>query len=313
MPKAAAADTDPLVASVRAFNRFYTRQLGVLDESVLASGLSLTEMRVLYELAHRDGATATELGRDLGLDAGYLSRLLSKFEARRWLKRSPAPGDARQSLLVLTPSGRKAFAPIEKAAREQIATWLEALPPPQRDRLVKSMETVQRLLGGLPEAKVAYVLRDLRPGDLGWIVHRQSLLYHQEYGWDETFDALVAEIAGGFVKRFDAKRERCWVAEREGEVVGSAFLVRASDRVAKLRLLYVESSARGLEPFSVRRNRGFPNQSGSDSSCMLVEGGQHAWRSLTPMTCASASPRRSRRARAAARSQNVSISRLPRS
>jgi DNA-binding MarR family transcriptional regulator/GNAT superfamily N-acetyltransferase len=246
MPKAAAADTDPLVASVRAFNRFYTRQLGVLDESVLASGLSLTEMRVLYELAHRDGATATELGRDLGLDAGYLSRLLSKFEARRWLKRSPAPGDARQSLLVLTPSGRKAFAPIEKAAREQISTWLEALPPPQRDRLVKSMETVQRLLGGLPEAKVAYVLRDLRPGDLGWIVHRQSLLYHQEYGWDETFDALVAEIAGGFVKRFDAKRERCWVAEREGEVVGSAFLVRASDRVAKLRLLYVESSARGL-------------------------------------------------------------------
>jgi len=246
MPKVAAADADGLVASVRAFNRFYTRQLGVLDESVLASGLSLTKMRVLYELAHRDGATATGLGRDLGLDAGYLSRLLSKFEARRWLKRSPAPGDARQSLLVLTPSGRKAFAPIEKAACEQIATWLEALPPPQRDRLVKSMETVQRLLGGLPEAKVAYVLRDLRPGDLGWIVHRQSLLYHQEYGWDETFDALVAEIAGGFVKRFDAKRERCWVAEREGEVVGSAFLVRASDRVAKLRLLYVESSARGL-------------------------------------------------------------------
>lgn len=246
MPKVAAADADGLVASVRAFNRFYTRQLGVLDESVLASGLSLTEMRVLYELAHRDGATATGLGRDLGLDAGYLSRLLSKFEARRWLKRSPAPGDARQSLLVLTPSGRKAFAPIEKAACEQIATWLEALPPPQRDRLVKSMETVQRLLGGLPEAKVAYVLRDLRPGDLGWIVHRQSLLYHQEYGWDETFDALVAEIAGGFVKRFDAKRERCWVAEREGEVVGSAFLVRASDRVATLRLLYVESSARGL-------------------------------------------------------------------
>ena len=246
MPKVAAADADGLVASVRAFNRFYTRQLGVLDESVLASGLSLTEMRVLYELAHRDGATATGLGRDLGLDAGYLSRLLSKFEARRWLKRSPAPGDARQSLLVLTPSGRKAFAPIEKAACEQIATWLEALPPPQRDRLVKSMESVQRLLGGLPEAKVPYVLRDLRPGDLGWIVHRQGLLYHLEYGWDETFDALVAEIAGGFVKRFDAKRERCWVAEREGEVVGSAFLVRASDRVAKLRLLYVESSARGL-------------------------------------------------------------------
>jgi DNA-binding MarR family transcriptional regulator/GNAT superfamily N-acetyltransferase len=248
MPKAAAAgtDADGLVASVRAFNRFYTRQLGVLDESVLASGLSLTEMRVLYELAHRDGATATGLGRDLGLDAGYLSRLLSKLEARRWLRRSPAPADARQSLLVLTPSGRKAFAPIEKAAREQIAAWLEALPPPQRDRLVRSMETVQRLLGGLPEPKVPYVLRDLRPGDLGWIVHRQGLLYHQEHGWDETFDGLLAEIAGGFVRSFDAKRERCWVAEREGEVVGSVFLVRASDKVAKLRMLYVEPSARGL-------------------------------------------------------------------
>jgi DNA-binding MarR family transcriptional regulator/GNAT superfamily N-acetyltransferase len=246
MPKTAATDAEGMVASVRAFNRFYTRQLGVLDESVLASGLSLTEMRVLYELAHRDGATATGLGRDLGLDAGYLSRLLSKFEARRWLRRSPAPGDARQSLLVLTPSGRKAFAPIEKAAREQIATWLEALPPPQRDRLVKSMQTVQRLLGGLPEPKVPYVLRDLRPGDLGWIVHRQGLLYHQEYGWDETFDGLLAEIAGAFVKSFDAKRERCWVAEREGEVVGSVFLVRASGKVAKLRMLYVESSARGL-------------------------------------------------------------------
>jgi DNA-binding MarR family transcriptional regulator/GNAT superfamily N-acetyltransferase len=246
MPETAAADADGLVASVRAFNRFYTRQLGLLDESVLASGLSLTEMRVLYELAHRDGATATGLGRDLGLDAGYLSRLLSKLEARRWLRRSPAPADARQSLLVLTPSGRKAFAPIEKAAREQIATWLEALPPPQRDRLVKSMQTVQRLLGGLPEPKVPYVLRDLRPGDLGWIVHRQGQLYHQEHGWDETFDGLLAEIAGAFVKSFDAKRERCWVAEREGEVVGSVFLVRASGKVAKLRMLYVEPSARGL-------------------------------------------------------------------
>jgi DNA-binding MarR family transcriptional regulator/GNAT superfamily N-acetyltransferase len=246
MPKAAAAEVNALVASVRAFNRFYTRRLGVLDESVLASGLSLTEMRVLYELACRDRVIATELARDLGLDAGYLSRLLSKFEARRWLKRSPSPEDARQALLALTPAGRKAFAPIERSACQQVAVWLEGMPPPQRDRLVKSMQTVQRLLGGLPDDKVPYVLRDLRPGDLGWIVHRQGLLYHQEYGWDETFDALVAEIAGAFVKSFDARRERCWVAEREGEVVGSVFLVRASDKVAKLRLLYVEPSARGL-------------------------------------------------------------------
>ena len=240
------ADNGRRIESVRAFNRFYTRHLGLLDESVLASGFSLTEMRVLYELAQRKSATATELGRDLGVDAGYLSRVLSKFEARRWLKRSPAPDDARQALISLTTAGRKAFNPVEKAARDQIAALLEPLPAPLRDRLVKAMETVQRLLGGMPEAKVPYVLRDLRPGDLGWIVHRQSLLYHQEYGWDETFDALVAEIAAAFVKNLDARRERCWVAEREGEVVGSVFLVRASDKVAKLRLLYVEAPARGL-------------------------------------------------------------------
>ncbi len=200
MPHAAPADNDTLVASVRAFNRFYTRQLGLLDESVLASGFSLTEMRVLYELAYREGLTATELGRDLGVDAGYLSRILSKFEARRWLKRSAAPADARQTLLALTPAGRKAFAPVEKAARDQIAALLQPLSALEREGLVKAMETVQRRLGGLPEAKVPYILRDLRPGDLGWIVHRQSLLYHREYGWDETFDALVAEIAAAFVK-----------------------------------------------------------------------------------------------------------------
>jgi DNA-binding MarR family transcriptional regulator/GNAT superfamily N-acetyltransferase len=240
------ADNGRRIESVRAFNRFYTRHLGLLGESVLASGFSLTEMRVLYELAQRKSATATELGRDLGVDAGYLSRVLSKFEARRWLKRSPAPDDARQALIALTTAGRKAFTPVEKAARDQIAALLEPLPAPLRDRLVKAMETVQRLLGGMPEAKVPYVLRDLRSGDLGWIVHRQSLLYHQEYGWDETFDALVAEIAAAFVKNLDARRERCWVAEREGEVVGSVFLVRASDEVAKLRLLYVEPSARRL-------------------------------------------------------------------
>lgn len=246
MASTALADGDRQIAAIRAFNRFYTRQIGLLDESLLESGFSLTEMRLLYELAHRDGPTAADLCRDLGLDAGYLSRVLSRLEARGLVRRRPSPEDGRQSPLALTAAGRKAFAPVEKATCEQIAALIAPLPAPERERLVKAMATVQRLLGGLPEPKVPYVLRDPRPGDLGFIVHRQGLLYHQEYGWDETFEALVAEIVAAFVKNFDARRERCWVAEREGEVVGSVFLVRASDEVAKLRLLYVEPAARGL-------------------------------------------------------------------
>ncbi|MER9214830.1 helix-turn-helix domain-containing GNAT family N-acetyltransferase [Mesorhizobium sp. M0663] len=234
------------IDAVRAFNRFYTRQIGLLDEGLLKSTFSLTEARVLYELAHRDGLTATDLARDLGLDAGYLSRLLKKFEERDLVERATIEADARRSSIALTKAGRQAFAPLNQGSHDQVGALLERLSVAEQDRLVKAMQTVQRLLGGSAEPKIPYMLRPLQVGDIGWIIHRQGLLYAQEYGWDETYEALVAEILGAFVKSFDPKWERSWIAEREGEVVGSVFVVRQSDAVAKLRLLYVEPSARGL-------------------------------------------------------------------
>jgi DNA-binding MarR family transcriptional regulator/GNAT superfamily N-acetyltransferase len=236
------------VSTVRAFNRFYTRQLGLLDEAVYASAFSLTEARVLYELASRDAVTASQLVRDLGLDAGYLSRLLAKFEAGGLITRTPSATDGRQTVLALTGKGRKAFAPLNRASHKQIAAMLAPLRLGDRERLVGSMRTIETVLGGAPEPepKVPYVLRGLQSGDIGWVIRRQSMLYTQEHGWDETFEGLVAEIAAAFVKTCNPKKERCWIAEREGEIVGSVFLVRQSDRTAKLRLLYVEPSARGL-------------------------------------------------------------------
>lgn len=235
------------IEAVRAFTRFYTRQIGLLDESLLKSAFSLSESRVLYELAHRDGLTASGLARDLDLDPGYLSRMLTRLEEQGLLARTASPEDARQSLLALTPAGRKAFAPLDKGSRRQVAAMLAGLAAPEQARLVAAMQTVQRLLGGAPaEPKVPYILRDLQPGDIGWVIRRHGMLYAQEYGWDDTFEGFVAEIAGEFVKSRDAKRERCWIAERDGEIVGSVFLMRQSDAVAKLRLLYVEPSARGL-------------------------------------------------------------------
>lgn len=234
------------IDAVRAFNRFYTRQIGLLDEGLLKSAFSLTEARVLYELANRDGLTATDLTRDLGLDAGYLSRLLKKFEERGLVERAATEADARRSSIVLTSAGRQAFAPLNQDSHDQVAALLDRLPAPEQDRLVKAMQTVQRLLGEGAEPKIPYMLRPLQVGDIGWIVRRQGMLYAQDYCWDETYEALVAEILGAFIKSFDPKWERSWIAEREGEVVGSVFLVRKSDDVAKLRLLYVEPSARGL-------------------------------------------------------------------
>jgi len=234
------------IDAVRAFNRFYTRQIGLLDEGLLKSAFSLTEARVLYELARRDSLTATDLARDLGLDAGYVSRLLKKFERLRLIARSTLVSDARQSSIALTPAGRNAFAPLNRDSHDQVADLLDRLPLAEQDRLVKAMQTVQRLLGESAEPKVPYLLRPLQVGDIGWITRRQGLIYAQDYGWDETYEALVAEILAEFVKKFDPKWERAWIAEREGEVVGSVFIVRKSPEVAKLRLLYVEHSARGL-------------------------------------------------------------------
>jgi DNA-binding MarR family transcriptional regulator/GNAT superfamily N-acetyltransferase len=238
--------TDEQVENVRSFNRFYTRHIGLLNEGLLESAFSLTEARVLYEMAHRGPVTAADLGRELGLDAGYLSRLLKRFDAQDFIRRSPSKADRRQFLLSLTDKGFAAFAPLDRASAAQVAAMLSGIPVGERERLVQAMTTVERLVGGGREPNRPYALRSHQPGDIGWIAHRQGLLYAQEYGWDQTFEALVAEIAAAFVRNFDPQWERCWIAERDGEVVGSVFLVRHSDEVAKLRLLYVEPSARGL-------------------------------------------------------------------
>ncbi|AZO15257.1 GNAT family N-acetyltransferase [Mesorhizobium sp. M2A.F.Ca.ET.043.05.1.1] len=234
------------IDTVRAFNRFYTRQIGLLDEGLLKSPFSLTEARVLYELAHRDGLVASNLVRDLGLDPGYVSRLLKKFEERGLVEREASEADARRSSIALTPAGRQAFAPLNRDSHDQVRALLDRLPPAHQERLVNAMRTVQYLLGDRPEPKVPYILRPLQVGDIGWVTRRQGMLYTEEYGWDGTYEALVAEILAEFVKKFDAQWERAWIAEREGEVVGSVFVVRKSSEVAKLRLLYVEPSARGL-------------------------------------------------------------------
>ncbi|TPL40103.1 bifunctional helix-turn-helix transcriptional regulator/GNAT family N-acetyltransferase [Mesorhizobium sp. B2-4-6] len=234
------------IDTVRSFNRFYTRQIGLLDEGLLRSPFSLTEARVLYELAHRDGLVASDLIRELGLDPGYVSRLLKKFEERGLVEREATEADARRASIALTPAGRQAFAPLDQDSHDQVRALLDRLAPVDQERLVKAMRTVQELLGDKPEPTEAYILRPLQVGDIGWITRRQGMLYTQEYGWDGTFEALVAEILGEFVKKFDPKWERAWIAERAGEVVGSVFVVRKSPEVAKLRLLYVEPSARGL-------------------------------------------------------------------
>jgi DNA-binding MarR family transcriptional regulator/GNAT superfamily N-acetyltransferase len=233
------------VAAVRAFNRFYTRQIGVLGDRLLDSPYSLSEMRVLYELAQRGQTNAATLGRDLGLDAGYLSRILSRFEGARLIVRAPAPADGRQSLLRLTARGRAAFAPLDARARRDVAAWLAPLSPASQRVVVAAMKTIERRLAGTPAAPT-YTLRAHRPGDMGWVVQRHGALYAEERGYNAAFEALIARIVADFLDRFDPARERCWIAERDSEPVGSVFLVKKSARVAQLRLLLVDPSARGL-------------------------------------------------------------------
>ena len=241
-----ALDFDQSVAAMRRFNRFYTKRIGVLHEGLLNSPFSLTESRVLYELAHRDRLTATELGAELALDPGYLSRILRKFDQQGLIEKLPSENDGRRMLLKLTASGRAAFVPLDERSRGEIGDLLARLSSDDQRRLLAAMRTMTGLLSDRPDDQPApYILRPHRPGDMGWIVHRQGLLYAQEYGWDETFEALVAEIVAKFVQNFDPRRERCWIAERDGEIVGSIFMVKESETIAKLRLLYVEQKMRG--------------------------------------------------------------------
>jgi len=242
------ADTEAeqRISTVRRFNRFYTKQIGLLGEGYLETPFSLTEARVLYELAHRERPSATELARELALDAGYLSRILRGFERRRLLSRTRSKADGRQSHLSLTARGRAAFAPLDVRSRADIGGRLARLGPGEQRRLVDAMQAIEALLGGAPAAKAPYVLRPHQPGDMGWVVHRHGALYAQEYGFDERFEGLVARVVAKFVDRYDPRRERCWIAEKDGEIVGSVFLVRRSRSVAQLRLLQVEPKARGL-------------------------------------------------------------------
>lgn len=234
------------VQAVRGFNRFYTRRIGVLDPS-LGGELSLTEVRVLGELAQTDQPTATELGRELGLDAGYLSRILRRFEQRGWIERTPSPADARQSLLRLTTAGRRAFAPLQERSERDAAALLAPLARRQREDVVAAMATLERALGQAGRAPArTIVLRDPRPGDLGWVVQQHGEIYAREYGYTSEFEALVAEVAAAYLRKFDPAREKGWIAELDGERVGSVFVVRKSATVAQLRLLILCPQARGL-------------------------------------------------------------------
>jgi len=236
---------DAQVDMIRAFNRFYTRKIGVIDGTA-SSPFSLAEARVLYELAHREQPTATDIRKELGLDAGYMSRILREFERRKLVTRVRSKTDERQKFLSLTARGRRAFAPLDERSNRDVAAMLEALSPAARKQLVDAAQSMRGLLGDKPESKVPYLLRQHQPGDMGWIVHRQAILYAEEYGWDETYEALAAEIVAQFIKNYDPKRERCWIAEKDGVRVGAVFVAKASDEVVKLRLLHVEAEARGL-------------------------------------------------------------------
>lgn len=236
---------DPQVDVVRAFNRLYTRKIGVVDGTA-SSPFSLAEARVLYELAHRDQRTATDIRKELGLDAGYMSRILRDFERRKLVTRVRAKTDARQKFLSLTARGQRAFASLDERSNRDVAAMLGGLSSAERKQLVDAAQTIRRLLGDKPEPRAPYLLRQHQPGDMGWVVHRQGILYAEEYGWDETYEGLAAEIVAQFIKNYDPKRERCWIAEKDGARVGAVFVAKASEEVAKLRLLHVEAEARGL-------------------------------------------------------------------
>jgi DNA-binding MarR family transcriptional regulator/GNAT superfamily N-acetyltransferase len=241
-----AQPSDGEIAAVRAFSRFYTRKLGVLDQHLLKSPFSLSEARVLYELAHRDDLSAKDIGADLGLDPGYLSRIMQKFEESGLISRKPLASDRRQHRLSLTAKGRQAFARLDRSSHDEVAALLGRLGDAGRATLVNAMTIIERTLEPEINARPAFLLRSHRPGDIGWVISRHGAIYAQEYGWDIGFEALVAEIAAQFIKSYDPSCEHCWIAEVGGEPMGSIFLVKGSDEVAKLRLLLVEKKARGL-------------------------------------------------------------------
>jgi DNA-binding MarR family transcriptional regulator/GNAT superfamily N-acetyltransferase len=234
------------VAAVRRFSRFYTRKFGIIEPKLLDSPWTLQEARIIYEIAERQSCTASDLVRALGLDAGYLSRTLGALQRRQIVARKPSITDRRTAGLALTAKGRAAFAELDRRSRSEVGGLLDSLETADRARVVHAMRTIEQALEPQAARPASFLLRSHRAGDIGWIVSRHGALYAQEYGWDISFEALAAEIAAQFIRSYDASREHCWIAEIGGEPVGSIFLVKASDDVAKLRLLLVERQARGL-------------------------------------------------------------------
>ncbi len=234
------------IGTVRQFNRFFTRQIGVLREGLLHSPYPLTDARILFELGQCNQVTASRLGRELGLDAGYLSRILARLEQQGLLEKVRSENDGRQLLVSLTAAGREAFALLDQRSREEVSEMLEDLSEEDQQRLLKAMQTIESVLSSGFKFSEPFVLRPHEPGDMGWVAHRHGVLYAQEYGWDEHFEALVAQIVADFINNYNPGRERCWIAEMDGEIIGSVFVVQSSETVAKLRLLLVEPKARGL-------------------------------------------------------------------
>ena len=276
------------VKAVRQFNRFYTARIGALG-AYLGSEMSLTDVRVLYALAHHEKPVASEIGKALGLDPGYLSRILRRFDKAGWLTRLPHPADARQSLLALTEAGHAAFAPLQQRSRDEAAGLLAPLPVAERQLVVEAMATVQTLLDPArrPSTKpVTAVLRDPAPGDIGWVVQQHGEIYAREYGWNSQFEGLVADIAGRFLRKFQPECERCWIAELTGERVGAVFVARKSASTAQLRMLILAPQARGLglggrltdECIAFARRKGYKTMVLWTNSCLAAARGIYAAR-----------------------------------
>ncbi len=276
------------VNAVRRFNRFFTRRIGVLDP-YLGSDLSLTDVRVLYELAHRDTHVASELARELGLDGGYMSRILRRFEVAGWIHRSANAKDGRQSVLSLTPAGRASFEPLQQRSHEDATALLAPLAPARRQEVVDAMERIETLLAPAPELADATrmaVFRDPVPGDMGWVVQQHGETYWREYGWDNRFEALVADIASQFVRKFQPAWEKAWIAELDGERVGAVFVVRKSPTTAQLRMLILAPKARGLglgarltdECIAFARAKGYKKMVLWTNSCLTAARGIYGHR-----------------------------------
>ncbi|NKF49006.1 GNAT family N-acetyltransferase [Shewanella sp. WXL01] len=236
---------DKTVYEVRSFNRFHTKLVGALDEGLLASNFPLVQVRILFELANNENLAAADLIERLSIDRGYLSRMISALSQQGLINKAPDAKNKKRIVLSLSDSGKAIFDQLDSASSREIGELISTLSRQERSELVSALRKVRRMLGEQP-SKREYSLREPKPGDMGWITHRQGLLYNNEYQWDWKFEALVSQIVGNFVVNFNPEYERCWIAEMNGEVVGSVFIVRESDTTAKLRLLYVEQAARGL-------------------------------------------------------------------